>query len=234
MSGKWIIEKSKAAKFYVPRFVEPSELDPLLPFLPDSDMQSHLQSLEHAPPRNVGSALIQKMLEFCRQSDDSYRAAASKLDNAHRLLARKSTLRYATLQEIAHELLGENFMQNGGYAAPMLYALHRSLLGNDIGFRVQRSGWHRTWGRFEISSTDDLNMIEFVTNQVRKYQNHLVAVPRGDKLPPPRIFQQFLDTARKLIDESQKKRKCTPFGMIGPMEHNRENQGTCIRTFPIG
>lgn len=219
MSGKWIHQKSQRAKFCVPGFVGAHELDPLLSFLPENSvkeaLQDKLQSFEHALPREVGSPLIKKMLDFWKESDKTYREATFKLDNAHRLVAHKSNLKCATLLQLANELLPKRLSTNGVFPATALYALHRSLMLDDIGFRPLN--WRdRTVGQFEISSINDAETIKVVSDDVRKYQAYLIDSAQGVKSPSVARFLRFLRKACRLIQESRKTRKYTTHGTIGP------------------
>lgn len=72
MSGRWLQKSSFQAKFFVPHFVSPEEIEPLLAYLPDSDvpaaLQNQLQKLENSLPRNIGGPLLGKMRDFRRLS----------------------------------------------------------------------------------------------------------------------------------------------------------------------
>jgi hypothetical protein len=221
MSGKWINCKTSAVKFFVPNFVEAYEVDDLLPFLPDKDveesMQDKLQGFENQLPRNIGAPLVKKMLEFWNASDTAYRAAAFKLDNAHRLVARESTLRYASLLELAKELVPASLKnKEGEFPASVLFAVHRSLMQDDIGFRSQRLGNHRVWGSLEITSLVEAHIIKTMSDNVRKYQEWIVAQSRGTIAGKPDGFLKFLATARKLIARSRMIRDVSPHGIISP------------------
>lgn len=228
-------QRSKGPKFFVPGFVDPQELEPLLPFLPESEvvdsLQDKLHSFRYALPRDVGSLLIRKMLDFWSESDAFYREAASQFDNAHKIAARKSSSRYATLDELALEILPNHLTTNGDYPTPALYALHRALCQDEVGFRPQRAGHHRTWGRFEISSTDEVANLNFVADEVRRYQNFLVSSARGIKSACPTKFLRFIAKAQRLIDESRKTRVYTPYGMIGTLKFTFKT--SCVLTNPF-
>lgn len=233
MSGNWIQRISQEVKFFVPGFMDPKELEPLLPFLPEIDvsemLQNKMQSFESAPPRDVSSRLLKKMLKFWKKSDAVYRAASFELDNAHKLLAYPKSFRYATLHEIAQALLAENLMEGGEYPPEVLYALHRSLMQDEVRFRPQRVGSHRTWGQFEISSTEEVVNIEFVTKQVRRYQESMISASRGSPSSRHIYITTFIKKAQGLIDESRKTRSYTTHGVISPLR----SQNGVQRKFPI-
>ena len=230
MSGKWIHQKSRLAKYCVPGFVDAQEVDPLLVFLPSKAvpeaLQHKLQSFEHALPRDVGSPLIKKMLDFWRESDKTYRETAFNLDKAHRLVADRFNMRYATLSELAHKLLPKRYMKDGDFPAPVLYALHRSLMLDELGFRLQR--WsHRISNQFEISPAYEIDLIRSAGDEIRKYQEYLIDSAQGVKnVKNDSIahFLKFIKKARHIIRESRKTRQYTPHGMIGPAERGCEDE----------
>jgi len=230
MSGKWIHQKSRLAKYCVPGFVDAQEVDPLLAFLPSKAvpeaLQHKLQSFEHALPRDVGSPLIKKMLDFWRESDKVYRETAFNLDNAHKLVAHKFNMRYATLAELAHKLLPKKYMKDGDFPAPVLYALHRSLMLDELGFSPQK--WsHRISNQFKISPAYEIDLIRSVGDDIRRYQEHLIDSVQGVKQVKSNStarFLKFIKKARHIIRESRRTRQYTPHGMIGPAERRSEDE----------
>ena len=230
VSGKWIHQRSQLAMFFVPNFVNSEELDPILPYLPAADipeaLQDRLQTFEYALPRNVGSPLVHKMLEFCKESDAIYQIAATRLDNAHKSVAAQETFRYLSLHEIAKEILPPNYMADGDFPAPVLYAVHRALMQDEMGFRPQAWGTHRTWGQFAISPNHDMETVHFVTDQVRRYQEYTISLSRGTECPRPDKFLEFIAKAQNSIDASRKLRKYTQHGIIGPLQTKPKVQGT--------
>lgn len=224
MSGKWIHQKPRLARYCVPGFVDAHELDPLLEFLPSKSvpeaLQHKLQSFEHALPRDVGSPLIKKMLDFWRESDRIYRDGAFNLGNAHKAVAHRFNMRYASLSDLAHRLLPKNYVKDGQFPSPVLYALHRSLMLDELGFRPQK--WnHRITNRFEIIPVSEIELNRTVGDEIRMYYESLtdsgggVQKVKNDSTVP---LLQFLKKARHKIHESRGARKYTPHGMIGPAE----------------
>jgi hypothetical protein len=226
MTGKWAHQATVLPIFFVPGFVQPHELDSLLPFLPDSDIPEALQGIPqcfaNAAPRNLGAFLVKKMLQFWTESNAIYRLAASKIDNAHQLIANPNTLRQASLTFLADKLLPVSLKKNGSYPPAALYALHRSLSREGSGFRPQNLTTFRTWGKFEISSMDEIDTINTVCEEVRMYQESLAkgVDSRGstDALSGSTDFQMFIAKAQELIDESRQTRKVTSHGTVGPVE----------------
>jgi len=225
MSGKWIHQKPRLAKYCVPGFVDAEELDPLLAFLPSKAvpeaLQHKLQDFEHALPRDVGSPLIKKMLDFWKESDKIYRDAALNLDNAHKIVAHKSRIRYGSLSDLAHKLLPKKYMKDCCFPAQALYALHRSLMLDELGFRPQK--WnHRVMNQFEIMPISEIELIRTTGDDIRRYQEYLVDSVRGVKNikhGSTASFLRFLMKVRHKINVSRSTREYTQHGMIGPTGH---------------
>ena len=144
MSGRWVSRGKLSPKFFVPGFVESSELEPIIPYLPDTEVPKNQEDELHgfivALPRNVGGPLVRKMLDFWSKADATYQRAASRLDRAHDLLAHPDRFSYATIQQITRKLLRDviPYDLDGGYSMPILYAVHRAILRYEVGFEAQK------------------------------------------------------------------------------------------------
>ncbi len=216
-------QRSAVIHFSAQNFVEPEELDPLLPFLPAEDVpeeeQSVLQTLRNAPDRSFGASLVQKMREFRNQSIAQYQVSAKILDHAHDVLADEYKTRNATLYEIACEILPSAVIETGqktDIPAPVLYAVHTALLRDDIGFR--RIGNHPIWSQFEISSKARVRAMHSVRDQVRSYREMLATSAGNPVSQPDSKLSRFVARARSLIDQSRNFRERTPYGTIGPLQ----------------
>jgi hypothetical protein len=149
-SGKWINRSSQSAHFFVPNFVEPTELAEVMAILPAADVSSTLRDrLQDTPPnvpRELGKSLIKKMIDFLAKADAIYQAHSTKLDDAHRLVGTSLNYGYASLETISDKLLPTTPLRGdvGKLPSHVLYAVHRSLLRNDMGFRPQAKGTLRT------------------------------------------------------------------------------------------
>lgn len=222
MSGKWLHRQSQDAQFYVPGFIDSQELQNLLPYLPTTDVPETMQNIPHifpqSIPRELGKPLIQKMLDFWNQSESTYQGAASILDDAHRRIAEKDRVIYATLNEIADKLLLRQKFGNmdGTFPKSTLYAVHRSLLRGDIGFRSQTKGTLRAGGHYEIRPRKETVNITKVKKAVRNYQESEATKTSEAKSDQGILIRRFIYKARFLIDESRKTRQLTAQGTIGP------------------
>lgn len=223
MSGRWVHRQSKSVLFSVPHFVQPHELDELRPYLPASDvpgsMQDKLQRMSQLVPRSIGQSLIRKMLDFWAESDAVYQANSVRLDTAHAHVAYPGKFRYATLDEIASVLLPDI----GGNAPahklpyPALYAVHRSLLIDGVGFKQPLKRPLRAGGHYEILSVKDMSNIELVRSIVREYMDSKFARNSAAAQNPPSRLQRFAAKARRRIDLSRQYRPFTHNGTVGPL-----------------
>jgi hypothetical protein len=233
MSGRWVHRTDKHPQFYVPNFAEAHELDGIRQYLPQeavpAELEDRLHSFELVPPRNVGQPLTLKMSAFWEEADAAYQKAASRFDNAHRIVAHANRFTYATLEEIAERTLSGFIPKtnNGKFSHEVLYALHRSMLRDDIGFRTQQAGTMRTGGEYEINSIGEVNSISQVTGYVRSYREALVKQPEALANHP---LTRFANDARELIAASRQSREFTPYGIIGP--YSGKEQGK--RSFRYG
>ncbi|TAQ88991.1 hypothetical protein B7494_g2657 [Chlorociboria aeruginascens] len=194
ISGRWVHRKSHTAQFYVPNFVERHELDDLRPFLPDCDvpdiMRDRLHSFEQQVPRDIGKPLVKKMRDFWDKADAVYQAAAHRLDAAHGA-------------------------PDGNFPKHALYAVHRSIIRDEIGFKNQNKGSVRTGGQYEINSVAEVKAVYAVVDQVRIHRERKANIRRDPSVETTNL-DQFAERARVLIDLSRKTREFSVFGTIGP------------------
>lgn len=228
MRGKWVHRVSKTIYFSVPHFVTPAMVAEILPYLPtqeiDKDLEDKLHSLDASVPREVGSQLVSRMIQFFNASEQAYRKHSSSLDNAHDLVAHETDVTYATLSDIASGILTSRAKgpPERSWSRSTLYAVHRALLQNEFGFGVDLRS-HRTTGQFEIRPKRELRSVNQVRSWLREYQEKLVASANTEE---PKIasadhvnthpIATFVDNARSLIVESRKKRAPTKLGNVGP------------------
>jgi hypothetical protein len=227
MSGRWVHRSEKHPQFYIPNFVGAHELEAIKEYLPQEavplELEDRLHSFEKVPPRNIGQPLTLKMTQFWAEADAAYQKAASRFDNAHRIVGHATRFTYATLEEIAQRALS-GFVpktDDGKFSDTVLYALHRSMLRDDIGFRVQHGRTMRAGGEYEINSIGEVNSINQVTHLVRTYRQALVSFPEAI---PNHPLTRFAKDARKLIAASRQSRQYTPWGVIGPYSGKEQGE----------
>ncbi|KAF8866612.1 RNB-domain-containing protein [Acephala macrosclerotiorum] len=224
MSGRWLHKATKVVKFHVPNFVEAEEVEEIKPYLPTGDvteeMQDKLHDISFQVPRNIGKSLIQKMIAFWNEADKAYQAAAVQMDNAHSLVAHPTKFTYATLQQIANKLLSNTLpkLEDGNFPAPTLYALHRTMLQDDIGFCPQVQQVMRGESEYEINSLKEVEALKRITEKIRINRTAGISSEAGSKpqTTATQNFNKFIQKARQIIDGSRKLRDFTPCGTLGP------------------
>lgn len=228
MSGRWVHKASRNARFFVPNFVSPEEVDPLIAYLPDADVpeaiQDKLQSFENALPRSIGAPLLQKMADFGHEADAVYRNNFDALDNAYSIVALPQQVRYVSLPGLTREILKLPPKTTTESISPAtLYAVYRTIMNEGMGFSVQTAGNTRSWGRFEIVPKRIIDSLKMVTRVIRSWQVHTVSSARDGESEIRPIgqfmaeFESFLSTARRAIDVSRKDRAPTMSGQVGPV-----------------
>ncbi|KAI6712577.1 hypothetical protein JHW43_004895 [Diplocarpon mali] len=222
MSGRWLHQQTHKIVFFVPGFVSPEELDVIRPYLPDSEvdtsMEGRLQSFQDSIAIEIGKPLRSKMTEFWNQANATYQRSANLLDNAHRTVADPLKYTYATLDHIAGKIL-ENTVEresDGKYPWAALYAVHRKILQDDIGFRaLSHLSTQRVNTQYEINSLHEVENIRKVVGWVRAYSDAKLTKQSRATRPRRSHLDSFAANARKLIDISRNNRPFTPYGMIG-------------------
>ncbi|CAD6448035.1 1353846e-dc6b-43b6-9319-69fe45749672 [Sclerotinia trifoliorum] len=225
MSGVLMKGSLKSTHFYVPGFIGNDELDIIRPFLPSLETEqldtSNNNQLEPQISREVTKPILDQMLKFWAESEAIYQRTFSRLDHAHSLVAKDKSFRYATLDELANEVIPQSIprTEDGKHSYPALYALHRSLLRDEIGFRPQLRGATRTGGQYEISSKIEVKNIIYVVEEVRKYQK---APATSLKVQKDSLLKWVKD-CQGAVDESRKSRQLTIHGTIKTLPASEDN-----------
>ncbi|KAI0135482.1 RNB-domain-containing protein [Daldinia grandis] len=218
-SGKWFVGLGVKSLFVVQNFVKPAELEPVLKELPTGaiplEALNALQDLGHGPSRAAGAKLLRKMLEFAHDSEAVYQENAGTLDASSSFIGDPLKHRYLTLHEITELLLPESDQKNGKFEPVALYAVHRSLMQDEVFFRPLRQTGHRRSYLFEISPLSEVQIIQTVENLVRDFIEIDVGLLKGNEDGPSPVHN-FIKKARKLIDRSRETRQWTESGIIGP------------------
>ena len=173
-----------------------------------------LQDLKAGPSRHVGAGLIRKMNSFLDDTRFIYQSNAGKLDNAFRYLGGDE--KSMALADIASVLLHKGFKKRDRFTPAALYAVHRALLLDDVGFRPASRVDHTQTYLFEITSEADVKTIDRVEMLVQKHYEQSVS-NRGkwsdDELEAS-VFGGFLLKARKAIDDGRRSRMWSPHGTL--------------------
>ncbi len=225
MQGQWVHQLRKSIRFSVPGFLDRTSVDEILPYLPPDEVSEELADKLHGfdttVPREVGSSLVRKMLDFWNASDVAYRQHATKLDNVHDLVAHESDTRFSTSSEIAARVFGTP-SDGRLHPYPILYAVHRALMQKDFGFVTDKLN-HRKSGIFEVRPKREVRLITKVRGWIRDYQELIVASANQSNASPTSSrpskgspIIDFVNKARGLIIQSRRTRPTRAPGGLGP------------------
>ena len=231
MEGKWVHRVARYVYFFVPRYVHPTSLAQIIPYLPQTrvakDKLDILQSMDLGVPREAGADVVKKMLMFLKESNDAYRKYADKIDNAHEVMADERDIFYATATEIAMKVL--QISNSSKISPPMLWAVHRACMQDDLGFSADYRK-HRITNSFEIRPEREISLVKQVRAWLREYQEATISQKTTDTalasdsqastatstgaIKNP--VAGFVEKSRGLIINSRKMRSITHCGGIGP------------------
>lgn len=219
--GKWLHATEKHVQHSVLSFMDPELIDPIIPYLPDSGITDELmdraQMFDLSVPREVSAPLVSQMLEFQRKSDEVYRENATTLDNAHKILAHETDLKFGTLSLLASRLLGKD--EHGKMPPERIYAVRKAIARGGFAFGHDRRS-HRLTGFIQIRSKEQVANVEKVRNWLRQWQDELASFAAGTHKtnqfsPNSQGVVDFIHKARTLIQKSRELRDVTPHGRLG-------------------
>lgn len=231
--GRWINVSGGSYRWTVPRLVDSSLVDPILPYLPTAEVSKELLELSFAMdvsvPREISAPLITALNEFASAADEIYRMNASRLDNAHDIMAHSTDLRFGKLPQISGRLLEKGLA--GQHLNPQdppeyaKYAVRRAILRAGIKFGVDHET-HRT-GMFQIRSHEQVQVITKVQKWLRDYREAKISQVTADGSFNPAFLEtedgqgvstvaKFIRKSIRLIYESRKLREPTNVGYLGP------------------
>ncbi|KUI66014.1 Mitochondrial protein cyt-4 [Cytospora mali] len=231
-TGKWHPAQGMSTHFVVRDFASEKDMGPVIEKLPKGDLPEEtlrmMRELKMGPDRTCGAVLLRKMAKFQEQAEIVLQRLATRLENAHKILAEEDA-RYLTLEQMASHLMGRPL--NVPLNPASLYAVHRTVLSDDVGFRLLgKLGNARTW-LFEITPPGDVALIENMQTLVRLFTD----IPAKVDTPLPELTSsqlcqsqlgRFILKAREAIDHSRQCREWTPHGMLGPAKKPTSPAGT--------
>ncbi|KAI0391796.1 mitochondrial protein cyt-4 [Xylariaceae sp. FL0594] len=207
VSGKWFAAVGINTLFVVHGFASQAELQPLIDDLSldsrPAEAFNTLHDLGEGPSRATGAKLLRKMLQFAQDAETVYQDNVGTLDASSSFIGDPIKHRYLTLYEIASLLLPDKLRSRDRYPPHALYAVHRSLLQDEVFFRPLRHTGHRRSYLFEVSPLSEVQTIQKVDKIVRAYQVGLAS--RKPELPAPDSpLLSFVQKAQPIIDYSRK------------------------------
>ncbi|MCJ1401372.1 hypothetical protein MMC11_004584 [Xylographa trunciseda] len=231
--GKWCDRPLREMTWADRHFVDVSEVAPILPYLPSTEIPieelNELHTGATQVPRDVGAKLIEKMNKYQRASNEIYRAHAHRIDHVFEIMAKDKHLSYATLSDIASRVLQISDVSK--ISRPGLYAVHRACMQVDVGFQVET---HSHWanGEYEIMSKREITVIRQAREWLREYQEDLIQQTNvlnkqathdpALALVSPKtgdgalLIAGFVKKARHIVTNSRLFRSMTDSGSIGP------------------
>ncbi|KAL1643164.1 3'-5' RNA exonuclease complex component [Didymella pomorum] len=217
INGKWAHSNLSQISFAIPGCVDPTLLQPLIPFLPTDPDKANPKGEVHVPPEVA--APVQDLLDdLAAQSEAVYRQNAPVLDSAYTVLADSRRTRMITLAQIAKALLGRGNNMWTPTSSDLL-AVRKALNHNAFRFRSdQRS--HRLTNVFAIRPKKDVETVETVHEWIREYfeyQAKIANEPQKNVLRSKGAenVYKFLQKSRRLVAKSRKDREPASGG-VGP------------------
>ncbi|KAI8932339.1 hypothetical protein NX059_010532 [Plenodomus lindquistii] len=219
VNGRWTHSSLARVSFAITGCIDPTLLQPLVPYLPTNPGHADPKGEIHVPTDTA--APVQAVLEhLSEEAEKIYRTNASVLDTAYDQLADAARTRMMTLTQIAKSLLSPKDT-TWSPPAPALLAVRKALNHNEFRFRSDVRN-HRLTNVFMIRPKSDVQTVETVHEWIREYREHLalhasksssVAIP--EKSEGAKNIDKFLIKARRLIAQSRKDRDPIPGG-LGP------------------
>lgn len=229
ITGKWHPVPKMASNFVVRNFVDEQLLQPAIDKLPKEPLPYEtlrsMKDLKMGPDRESGGALLRIMLKFQQKTEAAIQQNATRLENAHEILD-KDHDRYLTLEQIATRLIHKKNKQDQKIASHILYAVHRTIMTNDVGFRLVGTLGPTRKTVYEVTPPEDVLLIHNMQTLVRLFTD----IPGKVKVPlsalKPSVLNQsqigrFILKARDSIDQSRQHRDWTPHGTLGPAKKLR-------------
>ncbi|KAI9653111.1 MAG: hypothetical protein M1831_006195 [Alyxoria varia] len=220
-SGRIYFDRIPRAQFISPGQFSQEELEPVLRHCPtdtDLDTRGLLEEYQDVVPRSVGSAVVQKLMAFDRDSKEAYRQHSKVFDQAFDLIAHPTNMRVISLQSIADKLVWKSSAHDGSYPEPLLHALALCLRTTNVGFHMfNRDFYHRRY--FYVESKASIEQADRAIRAIRAYQEELALVA-GKHYVPAKLLQDtkplkgFVRKARILIRESRRFRYTSPEGDV--------------------
>lgn len=223
MRGRWVHIVSRRIQFLVEQMIQPEDLDPIIPHLPQQEIPvqevNQANAVDLNVPREAGAKIIQKMLHFDNLATQVKAEYASRLNRIHEILAHPTKRSHMPMHEVAMKVLKKKSRE--ALTDSMLWAVHTALARNDYCLTARHSV--HTPPTVDIMSRADAMSLERVRDWVRDYQesivNHdtgIVETSRTRKLRKRNPIPGFIEKSAALIRKSRETRDARPPGFLGP------------------
>ena len=228
--GEWVHRHPVGARWAVSQFVNPNDLNEILPYLPDEEVAEEKMNRLHPAdvhaPRDAGAKVIEQMRLFQQTADAVFREHADRINRLYEIIAPyevSSDPINMSLADIAMRvLLKEDPSQ---LTQPMMWVIHRAI------FQCQNITWDQMNNRqnpmYEIYPQQGLEYISQVREWVREYQEGIIQDTTNESafsidstlmaatcsLNP---IARFVKKAQLAITQSRQTRPLSESGLIGP------------------
>jgi len=151
--------------------------------------------------RSVSMPLVEPVRKFLLEAKYMQGERYREFEGLYQKLAHETEIRKVTAGEAAAMVFGED------PRPAEIYATHMALMGDGLRY-VGDKGFHRITSRFRVRSKRDLEMVDSVTEWVRK--SAVVTDERGVGKKAEGPMKDFIQRAKYLIDLSRSLRKAKP------------------------
>lgn len=228
--GEWVNRESGVARWGVSRFVDPDDLNEILPYLPSEEVaeekMNRLQPVDVHAPRGAGAKVIEQMSLFHQTADAVFRKHADRINRLYEIIAPSEAFAdrtYMSLKDIALKVLMKQ--DPSELTQPMMWTIHRAIS------QCQNITWdflnYRQNPVYEIYPQQGLKYISQVRQWVREYQEAIIQDTTNESmssidstlmattrsLSP---IATFVKKARAAIQQSRQTRPLSKSGLIGP------------------
>ncbi|KAG8164596.1 hypothetical protein KVR01_004871 [Diaporthe batatas] len=229
-SGKWFPTPTVTSHFVVRNFVDDEALQPVIDKLPKEALPLEtlraMKDLKMGPDRASGAALLRTMNIFQQKMQVALQQHATQFQNAHEILASEKDS-YLTLEQIASRLTKRKGWREGkDFQQHILYAVHRTLMADSVGFRLVGSLGSTKTTVYAITPPEDFALVHNMQTLVRLFTD----IPKEVKKPLSSLdhsilsqsqLGRFILKARKAIGQSRRYRDWTPHGTLSPAKEPR-------------
>ena len=229
MRGQWVNRTSSGITWGFSRFVDPDDLNEILPYLPAEkvaeEKMDRLHPVDVQAPRDAGAKVIEQMSLFQRATEAVFRQHAERINRLYEIIAppEGSTNRiHMSLKDIAMKVLRK---QQSELTPPMMYAIHiaigqrQNIMWDSLNYRQNPT--------FEISPRQGLKYIDQVRDWVREYQEEISRMTTNEPMSSSDLasnestislnpISTFVQKARVAIQQSRHTRPLSKSGFIGP------------------
>ena len=227
-NGSWLVRRSKVARFALPGFVSPSDLEDVLPFSPAPEsldnLVDRLTPLAETAPRDAGRKALQRMQRFRQSSNDIYRKYGDRINSVYQIMASPSFSdgpKTMSIGEIAIKVFGKESIK--AVTPEMIWTLHRRLCKTQNVSTDDLS--HRLTPVFTFLPRQNLQHITKVEKWMREFQESSVEKqieqgkdngPSNPTKMPTNPIASFVLKAKHAIIASRQARPISPTGIVGP------------------